>query len=311
MKTQLVALLVCSYFLGIGSSPAFAEIEACHFIPQEYSYEGSSIEQARCLWRPVSKGGRIPETALPLPVPMENLVNQPVSIDKQRFRDYLDKTRIDENKLGGSLDDGLSYANDGDINARQASYFVIHDTSTPDYGKKAIPANINSAAWKYNQLWRYPEVAHVFINRLGESATKVNFNTPFRATKYESKVVQEPSKGLFLHVELLQPRRDQPKHYKKNNALIAPSPGFTSAQYSRLALVYTAASIRGGKWLTPTFHAIVDYGLYDAHDDPQNFNREQFTAALIKLLRSLDAEEVKNLPVAAAKPSSKSKPPHK
>ncbi|HET8705280.1 MAG TPA: hypothetical protein VFM46_03165 [Pseudomonadales bacterium] len=316
MKKQLALLLTALFLPLAGSLPAFAEVESCHFLPQEYSYEGTAIEQARCLMRPVSKGGRLPESAFPLPAPIENLVGQPVSIDKQRFRDYLDKAGILENSLGGSLDDGLSYANDGDINSRQATYFVIHDTSTPDYGKKAIPANINSPAWKYNQLWRYPEVAHVFINRLGESASKVNFNIPFRATKYESKVVKEPAKGLYLHIELLQPRRDQPRHYKKNNALIAPSPGFTNAQYKRLALVYTAASLRGGRWLIPTFHAVVDFGLYDAHDDPQNFSREQFASELLKLLKNLGAEETKGLPAPPqanpAKPANKKqKTPHR
>lgn len=281
-------------FLLSKTESVFADVEACHFIPQEYSYEGSVIEQARCLWRPVGKGGRIPESVFPLPAPMESLVGEPVSIDKAAFRNYLEKHKINEANLGGLLDEPLSYANDGDASTRPTSYFVMHDTSTPDYGKKAIPGNINSPAWKYNQLWRYPDVAHVFINRLGESVTKVNFNTPFRATKYESKILQDKSKGLFLHVELLQPRKDQPKFYKKNNARIAPSPGFTKTQYARLALVYTAASIRSGKWLVPSFHAVLDFGLYDAHDDPQNFSREQFTAELTKLFKALNADEIKN-----------------
>jgi len=305
LKTQLAALLVSLILLGFGM-PLHAGAKACHFLPQEYSYEGTAVEQARCLFRPVGKGGRLPELAPPLPMPLERLVGQPVSIDKQRLREFLEKAGIKEKQLGGTLDESLSYANDGDVNSRQASYFVIHDTSAPNYGKRPIPAQINSPAWKYNQLWRYPEVAHVFINRLGESATKVHFGLPFRATKYESKILKEASKGLFLHVELLQPRRNEASHYKLNNARIAPNPGFTPAQYQRLALVYAAASVRGGKWLIPAFHATLDYGLYDAHDDPQNFSRELFANAVHRLLTHLDAAELNTEP-AHLTPSSPAK----
>ena len=62
-------------------------------------------------------------------------------------------------------------------------------------------------------------------------------------------------------------------------------PGFTEAQYESLALAYIAASMRAGDWLIPGFHAAIDEGLSDGHDDPQNFELSRFDAALAGLLQ--------------------------
>ena len=42
-----------------------------------------------------------------------------------------------------------------------------------------------------------------------------------------------------------------------------------------------------GFWLIPTFHAVVDEGIYDKHDDPQNFELAAFAESLEKLLEHL------------------------
>ena len=64
-----------------------------------------------------------------------------------------------------------------------------------------------------------------------------------------------------------------------------PKPGFSKAQYRMLAALYVYASARAGHWLIPAFHATVDAGIPDAHDDPQNFELKQFAAELEKLLK--------------------------
>ena len=89
-------------------------------------------------------------------------------------------------------------------------------------------------------------------------------------------------KGLFLHVELIQPRRALERGYGRRNDFLAPDPGFSPAQYDSLALVYMVASVRAGFWLIPAFHAVLDEGIRNKHDDPQNFELEAFA-------RSLDA----------------------
>ena len=101
---------------------------------------------------------------------------------------------------------------------------------------------------------------------------------------YASKLEKDkPSlTGLFLHVELVQPRRSVPGGGKGNDGL-APDPGFTPAQYDRLALLYFAASVRKGTWLIPAFHAVLDTGFANGHDDPQNFSLADWSASLSRL----------------------------
>lgn len=51
---------------------------------------------------------------------------------------------------------------------------------------------------------------------------------------------------------------------------------FSDAELKRLALVYVAASLRRGQWLIPAFHAVIDSGFKDGHDDPQCFDLEKW-----------------------------------
>ena len=90
-------------------------------------------------------------------------------------------------------------------------------------------------------------------------------------------------RGLFIGIENIQPRIGLPAvpaPGKKANDLIAPDPGFTPAQYRRLALLYVAAGVRRGRWLIPAFHAVVDSRYADGHDDPQNFDMRAFSDAV-------------------------------
>jgi hypothetical protein len=162
-------------------------------------------------------------------------------------------------------------------------------------GNDPFPNDINEASWRGNNLGNAPKVAHVFINRVGQSVTKVDFQTPFRATQYELQTNQR--KGLFLNIESIQPRRCQipsgaSKCKKKNNGefendFIAPDPGFTKDQLDRLAVVYIAASVRRGKWLIPAFHVVIDQGIRGGHDDPQNFNLDQWSKQLNGILTEI------------------------
>ncbi len=94
-------------------------------------------------------------------------------------------------------------------------------------------------------------------------------------------------KGLFLHVELVQPRRSQPGRGRNNDAQ-APTPGFSDIQYDRLALIYTIASVRAERWLIPAFHIAIDSGIRGGHDDPQNFEIEAFAGSLQRLMARLE-----------------------
>ena len=91
---------------------------------------------------------------------------------------------------------------------------------------------------------------------------------------------------VFLHNEFAQPRRRDPAG-SPHNDLIAPQPGFTDAQYAQMALLYATASARRGDWMIPAFHAAIDEGMDDAHDDPQHFEMARFASALERLRETL------------------------
>lgn len=255
--------------------------DALAVVPREVA-----VDQAKCLLRPVKTYGNLGEKLEELPPPLSQLVGAPVRITKAEVRKVLAERKIAESEIGGSLDERLSRANNDDPESETAGYFVIHDTSTPNFMDKSFPDDINTAHWPFNDLSKYGALAHVFINRVGQSATKVDFHMPFRATKFEMQVLGTKSKGRFLHIELVQPRRRDPLGGAKNDAL-SPSTGFTAVQMDRLALVYMAASVRAGRWLVPAFHAVLDAGLTDAHDDPQGFDLSVWSNCLQKLLKSI------------------------
>ena len=66
--------------------------------------------------------------------------------------------------------------------------------------------------------------------------------------------------------------------------------GFSEKQMDRLALVYIAASVRRGSWLIPAFHATVDAGIPNAHDDPQNFDLQLWTKRLCILVKAFNTK---------------------
>jgi hypothetical protein len=259
----------------------------CKLDEASLAFAGSSLEQARCLLRHVKMYGQLDPPLTALPSPLDKLIGGAMTVDKNALRRYLTAHNIKEADIGGGIFDPVSRANNNAPGAEPVRYFVIHDVSTPNFLDKPFPANINEATGPGNNLNRWKDIkkTHVYINRVGESVTAVDFKTPLRATKLELQDVRR--KGLFLHTELMQPRRSDPNGRAGNDAL-APNPGFTAAQLDRLALVYVAASVRCGAWLIPAFHAAIDAGIPDAHDDPQNFAMPLWMSRLDSLLQSLE-----------------------
>jgi hypothetical protein len=263
----------------------------CAFDPERLSFAGEPVQQAQCLLNPVQPVGRLGPPLARLPEVLAERVGQAVGLpERTELRRWLAERKLDE-PLGESLARTVAHARDNDRSSRRASYFVIHDTSTPNYGGLPWPRNIDEDP-KVNNLARYRcandiERAHVFINRGGDIMLAHDFEVPWRATKFEMATnFAGALKGLFLHVELIQPRRRDPK-YGRGNDFLAPSPGFTRPQYDALALVYVVASVRAGFWLVPAFHAVLDEGIRNKHDDPQNFELEQFAASFEALLKAL------------------------
>jgi hypothetical protein len=273
--------------------------------------------------RPVLRGGSLgPERELPALI--EKLVGRPVAVSKDSLRRYLRAHGIRENdargntEIGGSLDAPLSRANSNDRRAPFARYFVIHDTSTPNLVRDLadFPHEINDADWQWRRtrwnnlslpLYTDSGEAHLYINRVGQSVApqRRTFATPWRATRFEGNALYGTRlRGLFLHIENIQPRRCDPsittccrtcvirgRRQMCCNDAIAPEPGFSEAQLSRLALVYVAASVRRGTWLIPIFHSVLDTHPQipsgERHDDPQNFDVQAWADSLQRLLTEL------------------------
>lgn len=275
----------------------------CPFNRSTYSFIGTPLEQARCLLRRVKIRGHLEPALGQLPAPLEDLIGKPVTITSGDLTRYLSTHRISPLDIGGRLNRPLSPADSSAPGNGRARYFVIHDTSTPNY-VSAFPANINDETWSGNNLRPSdPNVTHVYVNRLGQSRTVVDFGSLLPAGNFGTKFVcclGSRRKGLFIHIELIQPRHCDssngactPYRLRSNiasetsNDNIAPEPGFTKAQLDRLALLYVAASVRKGEWLIPAFHASMDATLRDAHDDPQNFDLAEWARSIETLVAEL------------------------
>ena len=288
--------LILSVFISVNlwlNFSVMAQNKPCQFDEKTLQFTGTPIVQARCLLRPNKIGGNLGEQLKSLPKPLEKIIGGKISIKKDKLRKFLIEKKLDENALGGNLDEPLSNAKLPGGETIQALYFIIHDTSSPYLKDEEFPVNFNSDQdWKGNNLeiWLKNPVAHVFVNRLGDSITTSPFSEPARkgfGTKFARDFLKADAKGLQIHIELVQPRRRDTKNSNPNNDRIAPFPGFTAAQYERLALLYICTSVRRGSFLIPAYHSAIDAGIKDAHDDPQNFELDKFARAIDKLLKKL------------------------
>lgn len=282
------------------SAKAAALFGTCGFDFSTLSFKGGALQQAKCLLRPTLKAGRLGPTLTELPAPFEALIGTPFALDIPNFQEYLSEQEIDKDSLGGSLEAPLSRSASGE--RPRAKYFVIHDTSLNICEKKAALVNADdpSSPWNSKKRWAGNDQGHLFITRDGKliAPQERTFAVPFYATKLEGKN-PDLARGLFLHIENVQlrtvevPPGEKTRNSKNEcvNDRIAQHPGFTSAQYSRLALVYIAASHRAGKWMIPAYHLALDDGLGDAHDDPQNFDLSKFGQNICRHLNAIGRTE--------------------
>lgn len=260
---------------------------ACAFDPQSYAFAGAPPEQAACLMRGMDKTRNLAAAAAVLPPDFAARLGARTDLPApQVLAGFLLAEGFDWD-VASSVWYALSRARDNDPDAPTARYFVLHDTSGPNYGRRPFPADIDTRA-KVNDLRNFKcrdnwEKAHAVINRRGEMLLSHDFGTPWRETKFErAKNFQGALKGLFLHVELVQPRRRAPGW--RSGDTQTPTPPFTAAQYDSLALLYAMASVRAGAWMIPAFHAAIDSGIPGGHDDPLGFSIDAFAQSVSALL---------------------------
>ena len=281
-------------FLSIFFSVALASAQntPCEFDTAKLAFKGTPVKQARCLLRPNGIGGVLGAPLERLPKSLESRIGRRFDLRLASIASYLERGNIDAQAVGGSLNP-IPRPTSTSLGRTTIRYFVIHDTSHPYLGDGPFPDGFDSdPSWRGNDLsiWTSQPVAHVFVNRLGQSLTTTPFDEPVRkgfGTKFARDVLKTGEKWRQVHIELVQPRRRDSKDPNPGNDRIAPMPGFTAAQYERLALLYLMASARDGRWLIPAYHSAMDAGIKDAHDDPQNFDLSAFARALDLLVVSL------------------------
>jgi len=269
----------------------------CSFDQPHLSFAGSPLDQARCLLRFVKRGGNVDDAPATLPPIVEQLLGAPqtLNLTVTQLRAYLQLHNIPENTAGGSLDAPVSRADTNNPAARLAQYFMIHDTSTKlSAGQTFDPNFINTSQWSGNRLANLSGgKTHIYITRLGETKMDNDYGTPFRATQFELHPERTLSgapkptifRGYFLHHELVQPRMGP-----GTSDIDSPDPGFTQAQYERLALQYLIASVRRGSWMIPAFHCVLDLHVGD-HDDPQHFDLSAWGKAIVNMLAAVRGAE--------------------
>jgi hypothetical protein len=267
------------------------DMGACGFDPQTLSFAGQPVQQAKCLMRGMDASRNLSRPLDTLPPALASRVGQDSGLPaREALSAFLSKQNL-EWDFAAHLWQPLSRARDNDPAAPMAHYLVIHDTSGPNYGHRSFPADldvnpkINSlAGFKCNDGWGK---AHVVVNREGGMLLNHDLSEPWRETKFERAVnFAGALKGLSIHVEMIQPRRSPGRG---GSDAQTPDPSFTTAQYDRLALIYTIASVRAGRWLVPAFHAAIDAHIRNGHDDPLNFDVQSFANSLDGLVRQLQA----------------------
>jgi TonB family protein len=261
----------------------------CAFDPETLSYAGTPVQQAMCLMRGTDVSRNLLPRLSSLPDPLASRIGQTTGLpSRATLSNYLAQ-QDPEGALGDYLWLPVSRAHNNDLDSPMARYFVIHDTSGPNYGRRPFPDDIDESP-KLNDLRNFYcsdgwGKAHVFISRTGELLVGHDYSVAWRATKFEKAAEFGGAlQGLFLHNELIQPRGSVPGH--RNDAR-TPDPAFTSAQYDRLALVYVIASVRAERWLVPAFHAAIDAEIPNGHDDPLNFDIDSFARSLDSLMVTL------------------------
>ena len=309
-RSRLIARgLACAVLAMSAQAAASADCKPHRFRPQFYvktmgpcafdlarlSFAGEPAEQAKCLMRGMDESRNLAPPLESLPAALADRVGGDSGLPRREALSALLSKQDLEWDFAAYLWLPVSRAKDNDPDAPMARYFVIHDTSGPNYGRRSFPVDLdvdpeinNLADFKCDDGWGK---AHVVVNRSGAMLLDHELSIPWRETKFEQAAnFAGALKGLFLHVELIQPRRNAAGRGRRNDAR-TPDPAFTAAQYDRLALLYVIASVRAGRWLIPAFHAAIDADIPNGHDDPLNFDIGSFADSLDRLLAKLQGPE--------------------
>ena len=184
----------------------------CHFDVETSSFAGDAVEQARCLVTPVRTGGYLNERLEKLPPAFQDYVGNAKDMPSRDALRALLRERGLEDMFGPGLSKPVSHAHDDDPMSRGATYFVIHDTSSPNFGNKAWPADIDADQGHQQARALCLFEQHRARAHLHQSLRRDSVSARFRKTLARDQVrdrdqFRHALRGLFIHNELIQPRK--------------------------------------------------------------------------------------------------------
>jgi len=111
----------------------------CSFDAETLSYAGTPVQQAMCLMRGMDATRNLLPPLHSLPPALAKRVGQTTELPSRAvLADYLATLGL-EGEFGDFLWSPVSRAHDNDVAAPIARYFVIHDTSGPNFGRRFLP----------------------------------------------------------------------------------------------------------------------------------------------------------------------------
>ena len=203
---------------------------ACAFDPETLSFAGTPVQQAMCLMRGMDATRNLGPPLQSLPPGLASRIGETTGLpSREALANFLSKQNL-EADFAAHLWDPVSRANDNDPDAPMARYFVIHDTSGPNYGHRDFPADIDSgpgfeklADYACSDGWGR---AHVFVNRIGEMLVAHDYAIAWRETKFEqASRVRRRVAGSFpaQRADTAAQQRARPRAQRRDNRRIPPS----------------------------------------------------------------------------------------
>lgn len=281
----IMRLFLLSFTVGLSSitsRAAATESEDCTaFIDPKATEPRNPVLQARCLLRPVLRFGEPGPELEALPPTLGRLLGQAFDLTTIQARTALEATGVHAEDAATAEQAITRGGQQGSVGVR---YFVIHDTGAPALRTLPFPADLDANPVINNLSGPALSgvVAHAVVSRDG-NVVLAGFDGTIAESAFE-RADEGSALGLFLHVQLVQPRRRHPA-MGPGDSSIAPTPGFTRLQYQRLAQLYILASTRARRWLIPALHANLDRQQQGGvADDPQHFQLAEFDQALGEIL---------------------------
>jgi Protein of unknown function (DUF3141) len=161
----------------------------CGFDQATMSFHGDGVEQTRCLMRGMDETRNLGPQMAMMPAPLADRVGNEAGLPtREALSTYLSKLDL-EWDFAQYLWLPVSRANDNDPTAPMARYFVIHDTSGPNFGHRAFPEEVDNGNSKINSLNKFKwsdgwGKAHVVINRSGDMLLNHELAIPWREWRH-------------------------------------------------------------------------------------------------------------------------------